>query len=153
MTKSFLPRSTIVLTHKGVLAQSRAFGCFASEGHFKEVAGNFLEDLSDALSDLEEKLDASEMIEVECMDGVLTLSLGDHGTWVLNRQGPNQQIWWSSPLSGPRRYNYIAGADEEWVGVRDGKGLLELLRAELISIYGEKVITELQLDASKFSTR
>ena len=30
--------------------------------------------------------------------GVLTLTLGDNGTYVINKQPPNKQIWLSSPL-------------------------------------------------------
>lgn len=30
--------------------------------------------------------------------GVLTLKLGLHGTYVINKQPPNKQIWLSSPL-------------------------------------------------------
>jgi hypothetical protein len=30
--------------------------------------------------------------------GVLTLDLGQHGTYVINKQPPNKQIWLSSPL-------------------------------------------------------
>lgn len=30
--------------------------------------------------------------------GVLTLKLGEQGTYVINKQGPNQQIWLSSPV-------------------------------------------------------
>lgn len=29
--------------------------------------------------------------------GVLTLALGDNGTYVINKQPPNKQIWLSSP--------------------------------------------------------
>ena len=35
--------------------------------------------------------------------GVMTLSLGDHGTYVINKQAPNKQLWMSSPISGPNR--------------------------------------------------
>ena len=31
--------------------------------------------------------------------GVLTLKLGEHGTYVVNKQPPNKQIWLSSPIS------------------------------------------------------
>lgn len=31
--------------------------------------------------------------------GVLTLKLGDKGTYVLNKQPPNKQIWLSSPVT------------------------------------------------------
>lgn len=30
--------------------------------------------------------------------GVLTVRLGDRGTYVLNKQPPNKQIWLSSPI-------------------------------------------------------
>ncbi len=41
--------------------------------------------------------------------GVLTLRLGDLGTYVINKQTPNRQIWMSSPLSGPVRYDWGPG--------------------------------------------
>ena len=37
-----------------------------------------------------------------------------HGTFVINKQTPNKQIWLSSPFSGPKRYAYDAAADQ-WV--------------------------------------
>ena len=46
--------------------------------------------------------------------GVVTISLGDKGTYVINKQGPNRQIWMSSPVSGPLRYDYD-GARKVWV--------------------------------------
>ena len=36
-------------------------------------------------------------------NGVLTVKLGEAGTYVINKQAPNQQIWLSSPVSGPKR--------------------------------------------------
>jgi hypothetical protein len=30
--------------------------------------------------------------------GVLTVKLGKHGTYVINKQTPNRQIWLSSPI-------------------------------------------------------
>lgn len=30
--------------------------------------------------------------------GVLNVVMGEHGTWVLNKQTPNRQVWWSSPI-------------------------------------------------------
>lgn len=30
--------------------------------------------------------------------GVMTLTLGGLGTYVINKQGPNQEIWMSSPV-------------------------------------------------------
>jgi frataxin-like iron-binding protein CyaY len=43
--------------------------------------------------------------DVTLASGVLTLLLPHpFGTYVINKQSPNQQIWLSSPQSGPIRY-------------------------------------------------
>lgn len=93
--------------------------------------------LSDATMDallesLESLLDVlgNPSYEVEYHSGVLTLSLGEHGTYVINKQPPNKQIWLSSPFSGPKRYDY-SEADDDWVYSRDGLALGNLMNAEL----------------------
>ena len=48
----------------------------------------------------------SHEMEVECSGDVLNVTVGGHGTFVLNKQSPNKQLWLSSPISGPLRYNY-----------------------------------------------
>ena len=54
---------------------------------------------------------------------------------MLNKQPPNKQIWLSSPVSGPKRYDYVRGAEDgqrgEWVYLRDGTTLSGLLREEV----------------------
>jgi len=85
--------------------------------------------------------------EVEYSSGVLTLNLGEHGTYVINKQPPNKQIWLSSPISGPKRYDY----DPEpgaWAYSRDGTSLGQLLEEELSKPFGEPV--KLGLEPEKF---
>jgi frataxin len=65
--------------------------------------------------------------------GVLTVKLGSHGTYVINKQTPNQQIWLSSPLTGPFRYDLHEGS---WVYHRDGRELLSQLQKELQQLLG-----------------
>ena len=77
-----------------------------------------------------------ERAEVDCeySAGVLTLYFPPHGTYVLNKQPPNKQIWLSSPVSGPKRYDYVkikGGRGWDWVYARDGSRLSELLEREL----------------------
>lgn len=43
---------------------------------------------------------------VGSQDGVLSIQLGAAGTYVLNIQSPNRQVWLSSPISGPARFNF-----------------------------------------------
>lgn len=109
--------------------------------------------------------------------GVLEVSLPPSGTYVINKQPPNKQIWLSSPVSGPKRYDFVALFDDkgmkkslfkksgniyikkamglkekkgeqgqeqqqqqeqeqnrrdcQWINLRDGVSLTELLREEL----------------------
>ena len=68
--------------------------------------------------------------------GVLTLRLGAPGTYVLNKQAPNKQIWSSSPVGGPVRYDWHEG---RWVYRRDGHELLERMSSELTVLCGVPV--------------
>jgi len=73
--------------------------------------------------------------------GVLTLTYGDVGRYVINKQPPNKQIWLSSPVSGPSRYDYVVMGDSqqdkqgtghgEWVDLRTGRTLEGTLHDEL----------------------
>jgi frataxin len=65
--------------------------------------------------------------------GVLTVKLGSHGTYVINKQTPNRQIWMSSPVSGPFRYDYQHG---QWVYARTGQELLQQVQQELQGLLG-----------------
>ncbi|PFH50748.1 hypothetical protein AMATHDRAFT_144376 [Amanita thiersii Skay4041] len=101
--------------------------------------------LSDATMDnllesLEELLDGlgNSNYEVEYHSGVLTLSLGEKGTYVINKQPPNKQIWLSSPFSGPKRYDYTEDADD-WLYSRDSRSMGSLLNEELTKALGQSV--------------
>ena len=81
--------------------------------------------------------------------GVLTIT-HPKGTYVINKQPPNKQIWLSSPVSGPKRFDWVitgagqhekegseyggAGDDGQggkWVYLRDGSDLTSLLKQEV----------------------
>lgn len=83
---------------------------------------------------------------------------------MINKQGPNKQIWWSSPIrwerleritsvgashvnalrslssnsSGPKRFEYDPDS-ETWHNTRDGQALFELLQTELKQTIGVDV--------------
>jgi hypothetical protein len=64
---------------------------FQSEGEYHNVADETLESIQDALDALFEGMSQSDQeLEVSLSSGVLTVSLPPHGTWVLNKQTPNQ---------------------------------------------------------------
>ncbi|MBW0538443.1 hypothetical protein O181_078158 [Austropuccinia psidii MF-1] len=68
--------------------------------------------------------------DVDYSSGVLNFHMGSHGTYVLNKQPPNKQIWLSSPLSGPKRFDYDK-TEECWFYNRDQSKLKELLCEEV----------------------
>ena len=93
-------------------------------------------------------VEKSSDIPGEITSGVLTLPMPP------TKQTPNRQIWWSSPISRPRRYEY--DADEEvWardVGTDlnedddeygDSRTLGGALAAEVKTLYGWDVDLDL----------
>lgn len=85
--------------------------------------------------------------------GVLSASF-PNGTYVINKQPPNKQIWLSSPVSGPKRYDWVVLGDGQeakagtasgsWIYLRDMSTLNDLILEELkvdlsmpVSQYGE----------------
>ncbi|TDH66781.1 hypothetical protein CCR75_001602 [Bremia lactucae] len=106
-----------------------------TETQFVELADKTLHDIQSWLDGIEEMLDDSDIMYTQ---GVLKIDLGEHGTWVLNRQVPNRQIWWSSPISGPRRYEYHAEG-RQWVNTRDSSELTELLHTEILNATGIEI--------------
>eukprot|EP01036_Dinobryon_divergens_P024014 gene24014-32421_t len=121
-----------------------------TETQFHAVSDEALETIYDFLTDnsvtetiLEEDLD------VNISQGVLNIILPTKGTWVINKQTPNRQLWWSSPISGPKRYDYfypiIPSAPEDanhpssgasltsgaWISSKDRSEIFSALRKEL----------------------
>lgn len=80
-------------------------------------------------------------VDAELSLGVMTLSVGEGKTYVINKQPPNKQIWLSSPISGPKRYDLIGG---KWITLRDNTALTDLLEEELLEELGTKVVLELE---------
>jgi len=72
--------------------------------------------------------------------GVLSIGM-PAGTYVINKQPPSKQIWLSSPESGPKRFDFVmqnegmnqkeGGGHGDWIYLRDGSSLTELLKKEL----------------------
>lgn len=119
---------------------------FQSVGQYHQVADETLDAIQDALDGFFEGMPqqpGQQDPEVSLSSGVLTISMPPHGTWVLNKQTPNQQIWWSSPISGPRRYEYENG---RWVFTRVADAgsdtLGQTLRDEMQQIYQTEFILE-----------
>lgn len=138
-----------------------------SDAEYHEIADQYLDNLVLKLEELSEK--SNEGMEVEfsvrnpsrpCLHilsgtnrrpkaGVLTITHPKSGTYVINKQPPNKQLWLSSPVSGPKRFDWVVsgagqhekegsavdagddGAGGRWTYLRDRSQLSELLKKEL----------------------
>lgn len=118
--------------------ESVASAAEISAEKYHELADDYMNALLEKLEAMQEE---TEDIDVEYSAGVLTLTFPPNGTYVINKQPPNKQIWLSSPTTGPKRYDYVMlseGQDSkegtgksEWVYLRDGSTLTDLLQKEV----------------------
>ncbi|XP_037348562.1 frataxin, mitochondrial [Talpa occidentalis] len=107
------------------------------ETTYERLAEKTLDSLAEFFEDLADKPYTFEDYDVSFGSGVLTVKLGgDLGTYVINKQTPNKQIWLSSPSSGPKRYDWTG---RNWVYSHDGMSLHELLAKELTEVLKTKL--------------
>ncbi|KAL5116215.1 Mitochondrial matrix iron chaperone [Pleosporales sp. CAS-2024a] len=108
-----------------------------SAAEFHERADQYLDGLVERLEAAQDK---DPQLDVEYSAGVLQVSAREH-SYVLNKQPPNKQIWLSSPISGPKRFDWVVAQEGmnfkegtgqgDWVCLRDGSSLTDILRKEL----------------------
>lgn len=96
-----------------------------TDHEYSSISNNYLETLGDELEALSEDY---PQVDSELSQGVLKLDLPPLGSYVINKQPPNKQMWLSSPISGPKRYDLIGG---KWITLRDNSGLTGLLEDEI----------------------
>ncbi|OAG29224.1 frataxin [Nematocida displodere] len=65
---------------------------------------------------------------VSLNNGVLKAEIPKIGTYIVNRQPPKQEMWLSSPLSGPHHFKY---QNSRWVS-SSGQDLMKVLSKELL---------------------
>lgn len=104
-----------------------------SPQQYSRISNEYLDHLGDELETLAEDY---PQIDCELSQGVMTLTVPPAGTYVINRQPPNKQMWLSSPVSGPKRYDLVQG---KWVTLRDNTKLTELLEKEIGEVLGKAV--------------
>ena len=68
---------------------------------FEEIAETVLNNLLDVL----EAKDSDHDLDIDLLNGVLTIGLLNGQEYVINRHVPTQQIWVSSPLSGATHFD------------------------------------------------
>ncbi|XP_003391233.1 PREDICTED: frataxin, mitochondrial-like [Amphimedon queenslandica] len=108
---------------------TRVFPIELDEKTYEKIADETLQELLSVFEDLVDSGESGDESDVQYESGVLTFYLGGgRGTYVINKQTPNKQIWLSSPTSGPKRYDII---DDKWTYSHDLVPMHELLSKEL----------------------
>ncbi|KAK2902563.1 frataxin, mitochondrial [Channa argus] len=108
-----------------------------SELEYEKLADETLDALAEYFEDLTDEPFTLADYDVVFSSGVLTVKVGGgHGTYVINKQTPNRQIWLSSPTSGPKRYDWTG---KHWVYTHDGISLHQLLSKEFSTIFSTNV--------------
>ena len=78
------------------------------------------------IADKIEEIDKECELDIDLTQDILNIS-GSKGTYVINKQSVAQEIWLSSPVSGPYHFAKIDGS---WID-RNGIKLFEVLSKEL----------------------
>ncbi|CAK7349993.1 unnamed protein product [Dovyalis caffra] len=107
------------------------------EDEFHSLADSTIHDLQEKLEEYGDSVQI-DGFDTDYGNEVLTLKLGDIGTYVLNKQTPNRQLWLSSPVSGPSRFDWDRSA-QAWVYRRTKAHLLTVLESEIGQLCGEPI--------------
>ncbi|KAK4355855.1 hypothetical protein RND71_024826 [Anisodus tanguticus] len=107
------------------------------EDEYHRLANATIHDLQDKLEEYGDSVDI-DGFDVDYGNEVLTLKLGSLGTYVINKQTPNRQIWMSSPVSGPSRFDWDQNS-KGWVYRRTKANLVKVLEEELEKLCGSAI--------------
>ncbi|XP_048737891.2 frataxin, mitochondrial-like isoform X2 [Ostrea edulis] len=100
-----------------------------SELEYHAVADETMESLTEVFEDLPDSVPCDPEYDAQYSSGVLTVKISDKfGTYVINKQPGNLQIWLSSPVSGPFRYDFLEGT---WIYKRTSHTLHDVLSDEV----------------------
>ncbi|KAL7608109.1 frataxin, mitochondrial [Lactuca sativa] len=123
-----------------VLSQGPAaidYSSLLQEDEFHKLADATIHDLLEKIEEYGDSVDI-DGFDIDYGNQVLTVKFGDLGTYVLNKQSPNRQIWMSSPVSGPSRFDWDQNG-EGWIYRRTKAKLLETLENEIHQLCGEPI--------------
>ncbi|KAJ0446734.1 putative ferroxidase [Helianthus annuus] len=113
------------------------YSALLQEDEFHKLADATIQDLLEKIEEYGDSVDI-DGFDIDYGNQVLTVKFGSLGTYVLNKQTPNRQIWMSSPVSGPSRFDWDRTA-EVWIYRRTKAKLLETLENEIEQLCGEPI--------------
>jgi frataxin-like iron-binding protein CyaY len=137
---------------------------FASIVTTDTTADEFSNQIEKVFHSIQDRLEREDLeflnLDLNYSDGVLSIAFQNtnntgnssnlKGTWILNKHGVTRQLWLSSPISGPSKFNYHRNPAQtgklknnkgySWLSERDSEtSLCRLLQAEFSETFGKKV--------------
>lgn len=113
------------------------YSALLQEDEFHKLADATIHNLLEKIEEYGDSVDI-DGFDIDYGNQVLTVKFGNLGTYVLNKQTPNRQIWMSSPVSGPSRFDWDPTA-EAWIYRRTKAKLLETLENEIQQLCGDPI--------------
>ncbi|KAF3443783.1 hypothetical protein FNV43_RR13473 [Rhamnella rubrinervis] len=113
------------------------YSSLLQEDEFHRLADSTIHDLQEKFEEYGDSVEF-DGFDIDYGNEVLTLKLGNLGTYVLNKQTPNRQLWLSSPVSGPARFDWDKNA-QAWIYRRNKANLLKVFESELEQLCGEPI--------------
>lgn len=104
-----------------------------SDLSFSVQVEQYLEQLVESM----EEIAALDDVDIDLIDGVLTVGFEDGAQIIINRQESAQQIWLVSPL-GPAHFDYDSNQDK-WLDDRTREPFLTVLGEAFSQKLGEPV--------------
>lgn len=93
------------------------------------------------IEDILERMEAQDSLadlDLDLIDGILTVEFEDGSQLILNRQEAAEQLWLASP-EGPAHFSYDPNSDE-WVNDRTGDPLFKTLERVIGDKLGEAIL-------------
>jgi iron-sulfur cluster assembly protein CyaY len=100
---------------------------------FESLADATLARLQTAIEDAD-----CDDLDAEVVNGILTIELESGARYLLNRHGPNRELWLSSPVSGAWHFAWNPG-EGAWISTRGSDRLEILLGRELSEATGKAI--------------
>ncbi|KAK9052016.1 hypothetical protein SSX86_028644 [Deinandra increscens subsp. villosa] len=113
------------------------YSALLQEDEFHKLADATIHSLLEKIEEYGDSVDI-DGFDIDYGNQVLTVKFGSLGTYVLNKQTPNRQIWMSSPVSGPSRFDWDQTI-EGWIYRRTKAKLLETLESEIQQLCGDPI--------------
>ena len=81
-----------------------------------------------------ESTDIESMLDIDLIDGVLTITTPDDNQIVINKHSASKQIWFSSPFSGALYFNYDE-TNHLWLD-EEGRTLQNMVDKDIVKALG-----------------